>query len=79
MNEPILFSTGRCALGIALVAKSERGLCALLLGDDPEALALEIEGALQSRLRFKPRVELLPPDSLERGAWKAKLVEVVRS
>src|SRR3990170_586009 len=42
MNEPILFSTGRCALGIALVAKSERGLCALLLGDDPEALALDL-------------------------------------
>lgn len=42
MNEPILFSTGRCALGIALVAKSERGLCALLLGDDPAALAVDL-------------------------------------
>ncbi|MBI2526405.1 MAG: AMP-binding protein [Candidatus Rokubacteria bacterium] len=44
-----------------------------------EPLALEIEGALQTRLRFRPRVELLPPDSLERGTWKAKLLEIVRS
>lgn len=42
MNEPILFSTARCALGIALVATSERGLCALLLGDDPSALAVDL-------------------------------------
>ena len=46
MNEPILFSTGRCALGIALVAKSERGLCALLLGDVPAALAVDLRQRL---------------------------------
>jgi AraC family transcriptional regulator, regulatory protein of adaptative response / methylated-DNA-[protein]-cysteine methyltransferase len=42
MNEPIVFSIGPCALGIALVAKSGRGLCALLLGDDPAALAADL-------------------------------------
>jgi AraC family transcriptional regulator, regulatory protein of adaptative response / methylated-DNA-[protein]-cysteine methyltransferase len=42
MNELIVFSTGRCALGMALVARSERGLCALLLGDDAAALVREL-------------------------------------
>jgi len=42
MNELILFSTERCALGVALMAKSERGLCALLLGDDAATLATEL-------------------------------------
>lgn len=42
MNELILFSTVRSALGIALVAKSERGLCALLLGDDVASLTRDL-------------------------------------
>jgi AraC family transcriptional regulator of adaptative response/methylated-DNA-[protein]-cysteine methyltransferase len=55
MNEPILFSTGRCALGIALVAKSERGLCALLLGDDPATLAADLRQRFpQAELREAP-------------------------
>ena len=42
MNELILFSTVRSALGMALVAKSERGLCALLLGDDVGSLMRDL-------------------------------------
>ena len=42
MNELILFSTVRSALGMALVAKSERGLCALLLGDDVASLVRDL-------------------------------------
>jgi O-6-methylguanine DNA methyltransferase len=42
MDHDIVFSTGRCILGIVLVARSERGLCALLLGDDAAALALDL-------------------------------------
>jgi AraC family transcriptional regulator, regulatory protein of adaptative response / methylated-DNA-[protein]-cysteine methyltransferase len=42
MNELILFSTERCALGLVLAARSERGLCALLLGDDPAILARDL-------------------------------------
>ena len=42
MNELILFSTVRSALGMALVAKSERGLCALLLGDDVASLMRDL-------------------------------------
>ena len=55
MNQPILFSTGRCALGIALVAKSERGLCALLLGDDSAALAVDLRQRFpQAEVREAP-------------------------
>lgn len=38
----ILFSTGRCVLGHVLVATSERGLCAILLGDRADELAHEL-------------------------------------
>jgi AraC family transcriptional regulator of adaptative response/methylated-DNA-[protein]-cysteine methyltransferase len=56
MNELILFCTGRCAFGIALVARSERGLCALLLGDDAAILASDL------RQRF-PRADLRQDDA----------------
>lgn len=39
----ISFAVGECSLGSILVAKSERGVCAILLGDDPEALARELQ------------------------------------
>ena len=34
---------GSAPLGSILVAKSERGICAILLGDDPEVLARDLE------------------------------------
>jgi AraC family transcriptional regulator of adaptative response/methylated-DNA-[protein]-cysteine methyltransferase len=39
----IRFSVSRCALGFVLVAASERGICALLLGDDRAALVRDLE------------------------------------
>lgn len=42
-NTEIRFAIGECSLGSILVAKSERGICAILLGDDPEALARELQ------------------------------------
>jgi AraC family transcriptional regulator of adaptative response/methylated-DNA-[protein]-cysteine methyltransferase len=39
---PIRFALGRCALGGLLVARSERGLCAILLGHDRGALIAEL-------------------------------------
>jgi AraC family transcriptional regulator of adaptative response/methylated-DNA-[protein]-cysteine methyltransferase len=39
----IRFAVGECSLGSILVAKSERGICAILLGDDPDALARELQ------------------------------------
>jgi AraC family transcriptional regulator of adaptative response/methylated-DNA-[protein]-cysteine methyltransferase len=38
-NTEIRFAIGKCSLGAILVAASERGVCAILMGDDPEALA----------------------------------------
>ena len=39
----IRFAVGECALGSILVARSKRGVCAILLGDDPEVLARELQ------------------------------------
>ena len=38
-NAAIKFAVGECSLGSLLVARSERGLVAIRLGDDPDALA----------------------------------------
>lgn len=42
-GERIRFAIGECSLGSILVAQSARGLCAVLLGDDPEALARDLQ------------------------------------
>lgn len=39
----IRFAIGQCSLGAILVAQSERGICAILLGDDPDALAHDLQ------------------------------------
>src|SRR5690606_1774627 len=43
MNNEIRFAVGECSLGSILVAASERGICAILIGDDPDALARELQ------------------------------------
>lgn len=52
----VRFAVGGCSLGTILVARSERGICAILLGDDPDALVRDL------RDRF-PRAELVSPDA----------------
>lgn len=42
-NTDIRFAIGQCSLGAILVAASERGVCAVFMGDDPEALAHELQ------------------------------------
>ena len=42
-NAEIKFAIGECSLGSVLVAASEKGVCAILLGDDAEALLNELE------------------------------------
>ncbi|GAA3527353.1 bifunctional DNA-binding transcriptional regulator/O6-methylguanine-DNA methyltransferase Ada [Zobellella aerophila] len=42
-NTEIRFAIGECSLGAILVAQSGRGVCAILLGDDPDALARELQ------------------------------------
>jgi AraC family transcriptional regulator, regulatory protein of adaptative response / methylated-DNA-[protein]-cysteine methyltransferase len=39
----IRFAVGECSLGSILVARSELGICAILLGSDPDALARELQ------------------------------------
>jgi AraC family transcriptional regulator, regulatory protein of adaptative response / methylated-DNA-[protein]-cysteine methyltransferase len=39
----IRYAYGACSLGTILVASSERGVCAILLGDEPDALILELQ------------------------------------
>ncbi len=39
----IRFAVGECSLGSILVAQSERGVCAILLGDDPDALTRDLQ------------------------------------
>ncbi len=51
----IRFAVGECSLGAILVARSERGVCAILMGDDPEALTRELQD------RF-PRANLIGGD-----------------
>lgn len=52
----IAFAIAQCSLGALLVARSQRGLCAIALGDDPEALLRELQD------RF-PRAELVGGDA----------------
>jgi len=51
----IRFAIGECSLGSILVAASERGVCAILLGDDPDELVRDLQD------RF-PRAALIGGD-----------------
>lgn len=42
-NTEIRFAIGQCSLGAILVAQTTRGVCAILMGDDPEALAHDLQ------------------------------------
>jgi AraC family transcriptional regulator of adaptative response/methylated-DNA-[protein]-cysteine methyltransferase len=55
-NAEIHFAVGECSLGSILVARSERGVCAIFLGNDPDALARELQD------RF-PRATLIGGDA----------------
>ncbi|MGV3742334.1 MAG: bifunctional DNA-binding transcriptional regulator/O6-methylguanine-DNA methyltransferase Ada [Burkholderiaceae bacterium] len=53
---PIRFAIGECMLGSILVAQSARGICAILLGDDPDQLLKDLQA------RF-PHAELIAGES----------------
>ena len=42
-GEEIRFAVGACSLGAILVASTGRGICAILMGDDPEALVHDLQ------------------------------------
>jgi AraC family transcriptional regulator of adaptative response/methylated-DNA-[protein]-cysteine methyltransferase len=52
----IHFAVGECSLGSILVAKTERGVCAILMGDDPDELTQDLQN------RF-PRANLIGGDA----------------
>jgi AraC family transcriptional regulator, regulatory protein of adaptative response / methylated-DNA-[protein]-cysteine methyltransferase len=52
----IRFAVGECALGSILVAQSAVGICAILMGDDPDQLARDLQD------RF-PKASLIPGEA----------------
>ncbi|NUP10660.1 MAG: bifunctional DNA-binding transcriptional regulator/O6-methylguanine-DNA methyltransferase Ada [Polyangiaceae bacterium] len=62
----IRFAVAECSLGSVLVAATERGVCSILLGDDPEALMHDLE-------RRFPRAKLVGADE----AFEALVAQVI--
>lgn len=54
-NSTIRFAVGQCSLGAILVAQSQRGVCAILLGDDPDTLLRDLQDQF-------PKAELVGAD-----------------
>jgi AraC family transcriptional regulator, regulatory protein of adaptative response / methylated-DNA-[protein]-cysteine methyltransferase len=65
-NEEIRFAVGQSSLGAILVASSEKGVAAILIGDDPDALARDLQD------RF-PHAHLVGGDA----AYEAQVARVV--
>ncbi|WP_426699609.1 bifunctional DNA-binding transcriptional regulator/O6-methylguanine-DNA methyltransferase Ada [Rhodanobacter sp. Col0626] len=55
VDNDIRFAIGECSLGAILVAQSGRGVCAILIGDDPDQLARDLQD------RF-PRANMIGDD-----------------
>lgn len=68
-GEAIRFAVGQCSLGALLVAATSRGVCAILLGDDPEALLSDLQA------RF-PKAQL-SGGGAEFEHWVAQVVGLV--
>jgi len=62
----IHFALGQCSLGAILVAQSDKGICAILLGDDPEALLQDLQDQF-------PKAHLIGGDS----AYERLVAEVI--
>lgn len=70
-GEVIRFAVAHCALGALLVAASDKGVCAILMDDDPEALVQ----SLQQRF---PRAELVGADAgFEQ--WVARVIGFIEA
>lgn len=70
-NTDIRFAIGQCSLGAILVARSERGVCAILLGEDPEALVRDLQDQF-------PRAHLIGGDA-GFEEWVARVVGFVEA
>jgi len=73
-GETIDFAFGTCFLGTVLVAASARGICAILIGDDTDALQADL------RARF-PRADLraAAPEFATRVAEVVRLIEAPKA
>lgn len=70
-GESVRFAVGECSLGSILVAATDKGVCAVQLGDDPEALVKDLQD------RF-PKARLTGGDrGFER--WVAKVVGLIEA
>ncbi|MGB9088739.1 MAG: bifunctional DNA-binding transcriptional regulator/O6-methylguanine-DNA methyltransferase Ada [Pseudomonas farsensis] len=67
----IRFALGQCSLGAILVAQSERGICAILLGDTPEPLLHQLQDKF-------PNATLLGGDA-EYEQWVAQVIGFVEA
>jgi AraC family transcriptional regulator of adaptative response/methylated-DNA-[protein]-cysteine methyltransferase len=65
----IHFAIAECSLGSILVAQSERGVCAVLMGDDPDSLARELQDQF-------PKAELVGDESKFQDVV-AKVIELI--
>jgi len=54
-NNLIRFAVGQCSLGAIVVAQSQRGVCAISLGDDPDTLVRDLQDQF-------PQAELVGAD-----------------
>jgi AraC family transcriptional regulator, regulatory protein of adaptative response / methylated-DNA-[protein]-cysteine methyltransferase len=59
-NVAIHFAVGQCSLGSVLIARTDKGVCAILLGDDAQALVSDL------RSRFPRAVLTYGADDVER-------------
>jgi AraC family transcriptional regulator of adaptative response/methylated-DNA-[protein]-cysteine methyltransferase len=67
----VRFAVGQCSLGAILVAATDKGVCSILLGDEPEALVHDLQD------RF-PKAELLGGDA-RFEQWVAQVVGLVEA
>jgi len=70
-GQAIRFAVGACSLGSILVAATSKGVCAILLGDDSEALVHDLQD------RF-PKAELIGGDTAFEQ-WMARVVGLVEA
>ncbi len=62
----IRFAVGQCSLGAILVGQSQRGICAILLGDDPDRLVRDLQDQF-------PKAEIIGCD----GEFEQLIAQVV--
>jgi AraC family transcriptional regulator of adaptative response/methylated-DNA-[protein]-cysteine methyltransferase len=71
VDTQIRFAIGQCSLGAILVARSDRGVCAISMGDDPDKLARDLQD------RF-PQATLVGGDA-QFEQWVARVIGFVEA